>query len=106
MNLPNRIREIRKSRALTLDQVSSQLGCSIVQISDLERGRRGLTDEWMRRIAKAVDVTASDLLPESDAPGGFNIDELSLVHRYRCASTPVKDAIQTLLKAADQHGAQ
>ena len=106
MNLPNRIREIRESRSFTLDQVSSQVGCSIVQMSDLERGRRGLTDKWMRRIAKAIGVTASDLLPESDAPGGFNIDELLLVYRYRSTSTPVREAIQTLLAAADQEGAQ
>ena len=102
MNLPNRIREIRNSRKLTLEQVGLQVGCSLVQISDLERGQRRLTDKWMKRIAETLGVAASDLLLESDAPGGFDVDELLLVHRYRCASAPVKAAMQTLLTAADQ----
>lgn len=58
----NRIREIRLARGLTESELARRVGTSQPQIRRLEAGQRRLTEEWMRRIAKALDVRPADLL--------------------------------------------
>src|SRR6187401_569620 len=54
--MPNRIRELRVARKLTMATLADRVGTSEQQISRIERGHRRLTDDWMRRIATALDV--------------------------------------------------
>jgi transcriptional regulator with XRE-family HTH domain len=62
---PNRIAELRKKKGLTQAQLGEALdGVHWTTISDLERGKQGLTEDWMRRIAPALDVRPADLLAE------------------------------------------
>lgn len=58
----NRIREIRKRRGMTAKELAELVGTDPVNISRIERGLRKLTEEWMRRIAKALEVTPAELL--------------------------------------------
>jgi transcriptional regulator with XRE-family HTH domain len=66
--LPNRIRELRIARNWSQDQLAAAANCSKAQISDLERGNRGLDIDWMRRLARALGVTAGELLSHDDNP--------------------------------------
>ena len=52
---PNRIRELREARGLTLADLAEQLGTTNQQISHLELGKRQLTVEWLRRLGAALD---------------------------------------------------
>lgn len=63
MNLPNRIREVRVEKGLTLEQLSDKVGLSFGQVAKMERGDRGLNLEWLQRFARALDCRAADLLP-------------------------------------------
>ena len=83
--LPNRIREHRVARGLTLKEVAHTVRCSIVQLSDLERGNRRLTTAWRKRVGRALGVDPDQLsLPsEQDA---LSEEERELVHRYRFGS--------------------
>ena len=60
--MPNRIRELRVARKLTMATLADRVGTSEQQISRIERGHRRLTDDWMRRIATALDVHPFELL--------------------------------------------
>lgn len=62
---PNRIAEHRRVRGLTQRELAARLGASWTTISELERDRIGLTLRWMRRIADALGVSPSDLLPRA-----------------------------------------
>lgn len=66
--MKNRIRELRKARGLTLEQVARQANTTNQQIHRLETGQRRLTAEWMERIAAAFGVRPADLLPDSEPP--------------------------------------
>ena len=68
--MPNRIRELRKAADLTMDQLAERANTSQQQIQRLETGTRRLTQEWMDRIAEALNVHPAELLPSS------KIDEL------------------------------
>lgn len=58
----NRIRELREARGLTGKQLAEMVGTTQETISRLETGRRKLTHDWMRLIAKALGVTPADLI--------------------------------------------
>lgn len=95
--LPNRIREHRKSRKWTLEHLAGLAGCSAAQLSDLERGERGLSLHWMKRMAAALGVEPADLLLEQDNALGLSIDERDLVLRYRSAEDGQRHQIKAML---------
>jgi len=67
--MPNRIKEWREARRLTLEQLAELCETSPGQISKLENGKRKLTQDWLTRIARALAVSASDLLPSDHTIG-------------------------------------
>jgi transcriptional regulator with XRE-family HTH domain len=96
-DMPNRIREQRLGRKWTLEQLAEKVGCSLVQISDLERGRRQLNDNWLKRIAVALDVSVGDLLLERDNSLSLSVHERDMVMRYRAADPATQDKIRQLI---------
>lgn len=60
--MPNRIRELREARGMTLDQLGEAVGTSFQQIARLEGGERRLSEKWIRPIARALGVAPGDLL--------------------------------------------
>ena len=57
----NRIKEIRKSKNMTLMDVSRSVGISAAYLSDIERGNRHGTRDTLQRIAEVLGVSADDL---------------------------------------------
>ncbi|MBQ1541677.1 hypothetical protein C5708_18960 [Caulobacter sp. CCUG 60055] len=57
-----RVRQIRKSRKLTLEQLSGLTGIPVSSLSRIENTRLGLTVEKVRTLAKALEVTPETLL--------------------------------------------
>lgn len=71
----NRIREIRKAKGLTLQQLADLAGTTHQTVQRLEKAERKLSQEWMERIGRALGVPPAVLLPTggqifepSDAP--------------------------------------
>lgn len=62
-----RIRTLRQARGWSLQQLADRVGASKPQIDKLERGSRRLTEDWIRRIAEALEV-APETLSASDPP--------------------------------------
>ncbi|MBB6097075.1 transcriptional regulator with XRE-family HTH domain [Deinobacterium chartae] len=63
--LGERIRALRLARGYTLQQVAERSGCSRSFLSMLERGQTDVSARLLQRIAQTFDLTASDLLPDS-----------------------------------------
>ena len=88
--MKNRIAELRKARGLTLQALADQVGASNQQISHLEKGRRGLTVDWVDRIADALGCHPFDLL---DAPPQAKTErERALLELFRGMSDEQQDA--------------
>ena len=83
--VPNRIREHRRQRGMTLEVLAERLNCSITQVSDLELGKRQLSQHWMERISRALKVKPGELLPIDDAVA-LTDHEKELLMRYRAGS--------------------
>lgn len=66
---PNRIKEFRERAGLSMAALAEKAGMSSSQVNKLEKGERGLTDVWMRRLATALGCRPADLLlPGVPAP--------------------------------------
>src|SRR3954454_7438469 len=70
-----RIREVRRARSLTLDEVAQRCDppTTAQTIGRLETGTRTVSVGWLNRIAKALEVEAEDLV------GGGPRAELNVV---------------------------
>lgn len=68
-HMANRLRELRKAQALTMEALAARANTTASQINKLEKGDRRLTDEWMHRLAKALDCNAADFIIERGADG-------------------------------------
>ncbi|HEY2068240.1 MAG TPA: helix-turn-helix transcriptional regulator [Rhizomicrobium sp.] len=78
-----RIAELRNGRGLTQPQLAQRLHTSPVQISRLENNQRKATYDWLKRIADALDVKVSDLLPDEDVADRLSETERSLLAELR-----------------------
>ncbi len=88
--MKNRIAELRKAQGLTLQALADLVGASNQQISHLEKGRRGLTVDWVDRLADALECHPFDLL---DAPPQAKSErERALLELFRGMSDDQQDA--------------
>ena len=70
-----RIREVRKARGLTLDDVARRCEpeTTAQTIGRLETGTRTVSVSWLNRIAKALGVDAQDLVAGGEAPAELKV---------------------------------
>lgn len=64
----NRIRELRKARGMTLEELAEAVEMSASHISRLENGDRELMVPIAKKIAQALDSTASEVLGFGPSP--------------------------------------
>ena len=78
----NRLRDIRKQKGLTQQELSEKAGLSQAQIARLESGQSELTIEQMKIFAAALNCEPWELLPLEMQPS-INQKELELVRLLR-----------------------
>lgn len=69
--MKNRIREHRKARGWTLDDLASRVGTSGGHLSDIETDKREPSTTMLRNIAAALDVDLPDLVAAGDGDEGL-----------------------------------
>jgi transcriptional regulator with XRE-family HTH domain len=74
--MATRIRDIRKTRGLTLQQLADAVGTTAQTIQRLETANMTVSLDWLLRIAAALDLTAADLL---DGNNGRRIQFLGML---------------------------
>ncbi|MET0247134.1 MAG: helix-turn-helix transcriptional regulator, partial [Sphingomonas sp.] len=91
------IREVRRARGLTLDDVARRCvpPTTAQTIGRLETGTRTVSVGWLNRIAKALGVEASDLVRVADRPE----IPLAAVLDGGGAQAPRRDAMLTPVRA-------
>jgi transcriptional regulator with XRE-family HTH domain len=104
--LPNRIRHFRKRRGWTLEYVALEIGTSINHVSFLEKGKRPLTQDWMRRFASLFGITPGELLPPSENAFTLDDKEREWITRYRDASPETRQTLDRVSDAVLPYKAQ
>ncbi len=82
-NAPNRIREWRLLRNLTLDDLAKRVGVTIGHMQKWEIADRNISYERFKRIASALDVNVADLLTAEDNPDALSDAERKVVAAMR-----------------------
>lgn len=62
LRLGRNIRLRRKLMRLTQVDLAQRVGCGVQAISDLERGKRLVTVDFLFRLSRAMDYPVSDML--------------------------------------------
>lgn len=96
--IQSRIREIRKSKKMTLQQVAERTGTTAQTIGRLETGMRTLSLAWVQRIATALETDAADLLAMPDR-GDIEVNT-AVGKNGRVKGQPVETVALRLLAAA------
>lgn len=65
VRLGERLRALRQTRGLTLQQVADASGCSRSFLSMLERGQTDVSVTLLQNVAAVFNLTASDFLPDA-----------------------------------------
>lgn len=60
-----RVRYLRERRVLTQEELAQKAGLRTATVGDLERGKHRPRPSTLRKIAAALHVDPTDLLPES-----------------------------------------
>lgn len=90
------IREVRKSKGLRLDDIAHAVGTDAGNISRLERGQQGYSEERIKAVASALGVSLGHLWVLAT----LDPEELEILENYRHATHPEREAVRTLLAAA------
>ena len=110
------IKEARVEAGLTQEQLARKIsGLSATDISEAERGLKDLTQEQLKKIAKATGVTQSSLLDAAKGSSSSSSKkstaskssmqvtaaEKKLVELYRKADSKTKKEVLQMLKGED-----
>lgn len=76
MSVGSTIRRIRKSKNMTILELANQIGSDVGNISRLERGVQGYSQDILEKIAHSLDVKISDLFASES-----NTEELAIKGR-------------------------
>ena len=64
----NHLRALREKAGLSQDALAQRMGTTRSQLAKLERGERRLTEKWIERAAKALDVPMSMIIDVGTVP--------------------------------------
>jgi transcriptional regulator with XRE-family HTH domain len=95
--MANRIRDMRLRAGLSQAELAEIVGTTQAQIARLETGERRLTLDWMQRIARALSLQPSALLPTA-ALADVDAKEVELLAKFRAMSEPSRTTIIDLAR--------
>lgn len=95
-SFPNRVRELRHAKGLTLEQLAEAAGMSFTMLGLLERGKRDMLFARQKAIAEALGVSPGDLLLDKDHSFPTTADERKLLENYRMLGPVERRAVRNV----------
>ena len=92
-----RIDDIQHRIGINDAELARRLGTNQTQLGRLKKGERGMTYDWLRRIAKALECNLVDLLPDVDFPNRPTEADMQLLEKIRAANGDAADLIDLLM---------
>jgi len=84
----NRVREIRKSKDMTLNELAEKTGMTYSAIQKIDAGTVDLDTKWMKILSIALDCEPWELLPLDMQPN-ISPEELEILKAVRKAKQSV-----------------
>ncbi|KOQ95792.1 XRE family transcriptional regulator [Pluralibacter gergoviae] len=96
MNVGEKIRLLRKSKKLTLTELALLVESDVGNLSRLERGLQGYSDQLLRKISSALEVPVSELF--SDGSTG-HVDSIVTAGKSKTSETFRVDVLDLTVSA-------
>jgi len=80
MSVGHKIRELRKAQKMTISELAQAIGGDVGNLSRLERGQQGYSDNSLKKIAEALNVPVAELFSsnkEENTVHKYSVDSLS-----------------------------
>ena len=102
MNFSDRLKEARKNAGLTQAQLSEKLGITAQSYSQYETGKRNPKMETLQKIAAALNIKLSELVPISDTLDWAveKIEENRITREYSALDAAIKENIDKMNESA------
>lgn len=91
------IKEARKLKRMSQEELAKSIGVSQSAIANYERGRRLPDAEMLQRLAAALDTTADALLGYSSSALILSAEEATIVQMYRSLPPDGREFVQRLI---------
>lgn len=95
--MKNFISQLREERGLTLQELAQKVGTTHQQISNLEKGRRRLSWEWIQRIADALECHPLEIIEGPAAIIPKDEQEKELLKKFRGFDDSAKSAFKHMI---------
>jgi len=95
----DRIRELRKIQGLTQGQLAAKAGLKQSYLFEVEAGKTNPTLRTLDRIARALEVSARDLLPSSQDAGDlvhFRVTCDRIVAQFKDVTAQLQTALESI----------
>lgn len=102
MEIGERLRNIRKSKGLSIYKLSQDTGISQNHISDLELGRRKPSVETLKRLIVPLGITLAELFNEDTEVSFLTEKERELVENYRTLPDNKADSLLNLSRLLNE----
>jgi len=89
---PNKIREIRKAKGVTLEELAELTGISPSYLSRMEGGKRNVSIQNLSLVAAALKVQARDLVPDASVQSPVSDDEKAMIDELVRQPPPRQDS--------------
>lgn len=100
MTVGTNIRKLRKKRGLTLNQLANEIGSDVGNLSRVERGIQGYSDQIISKIAAALNVPSAALFAENDQVADLIIQTGERVAFIEFKKTPPEAFDENVASAA------
>ncbi len=77
MSVGRKVRELRQAKKLNISELATLAGWDVGNISRLERGKQGYSEQSLKRIANALQVPVSELFSTSGEEGTVDNHSMS-----------------------------
>jgi transcriptional regulator with XRE-family HTH domain len=98
--LGSKLRDIRKLKAISQEELAFRSDVSTSYIGQIERGKKSVTIETLDRITAALEISLYDLFNSSDFKRDDLLDEFSekIIYKLSCRPMADKKAAYKILK--------
>ena len=98
MNISKKLKDIRKTKGISVYKLSQLSGVSETHIRDLERGDKNLSIDTLSKIVSPLGTSLSDFLNETEGVSYLSEKEKTLVECFRHLSDDKADTLIAFLK--------
>jgi len=98
-SLGERLRELRRCRAMSQEQVAHIANITSAYLGQVERGMKNITVHTLEKVCTALNITLSEFFASTNAHNN-DIDEISnqILHQLHNKSKSEKQAILKMIK--------